>query len=176
MVERMLKKGDRIRYKYEGFDFKSLDKNQQFWLGKLSYFSKYRDRIISRYNNGSTISTDLKIMYLDQHSMRIGTTIFYNLESSRQKYMLALENYPLIAGVLAVGFWIGFAYRTPIYSKLYKEMGYSIVLGTGVSYSYAYFHYLKYLNVVDESYNIVRMRFAQNPQIVERENPDNSPN
>ena len=83
MVERMLKKGDRIRYKYDGFDFKSLDSTQQFWLDKLSYFSKFRDRIISRYNNGSTISTDLKIMYLDQHSMRIGTTIFYNLESSR---------------------------------------------------------------------------------------------
>ena len=89
---------------------------------------------------------------------------------------MALENYPLIAGVLAVGFWVGFAYRTPIYSKLYKEMGYSILLGTGVSYSYAYYHYLKYLNVVDESYNIVKMRFASNPQIVERENPDNSPN
>ena len=82
MVERMLKKGDRIRHKYDNFDFETLDSKQKFWLDKLSKFSKYRERIIWRYN-GSSISTDLKIMYLDQHSMRIGTSIFYNLESSR---------------------------------------------------------------------------------------------
>ena len=73
---------------------------------------------------------------------------------------MALENYPLIAGVLAVGFWVGFALRTPVYSKLYKEFGYSLLLGTGVSYSYAYYHYLKYLSVVDESYRIVKLKFA----------------
>ena len=82
MVERMLKKGDRIKHKYDDFDFGALNSTQVFWLSKLSYFSKYSERIISRYN-GSAISTDLKIMYLDQHSMRIGTSIFYNLESSK---------------------------------------------------------------------------------------------
>ena len=55
---------------------------------------------------------------------------------------MALENYPLIAGLLAFGIWVGFALKTPIYSKLYKEAGYSLILGTGVSYSYAYWHYM----------------------------------
>ena len=39
MVERMLKKGDRLKYKYDDFDFGQLDKTQSFWLNKLSMFS-----------------------------------------------------------------------------------------------------------------------------------------
>jgi len=42
MVERMLRKGDRLRFKYEGFDFNQLDASQTSWLEKLSMFSKYR--------------------------------------------------------------------------------------------------------------------------------------
>lgn len=42
MVERMLKKGDRLRYKYDGFDFSNLDSTQTFWMDKLALFSKYR--------------------------------------------------------------------------------------------------------------------------------------
>ena len=64
MVERMLKKGDRLRYRYDDFDFSKLDSTQTFWINKLSLFSKYRQRIINRYN-GTAISSDIKIMFLD---------------------------------------------------------------------------------------------------------------
>ena len=64
MVERMLKKGNRLRYRYDDFDFSKLDSTQTFWINKLSLFSKYRQRIINRYN-GTAISSDIKIMFLD---------------------------------------------------------------------------------------------------------------
>ena len=86
MVERMLMKGDRLRPQYENFDFENIDSSQKFWLNKLSNFTKFRKRIINRYN-GTTMSHDVKIMFLDQHSMRIGHAIFYNLEGERQKYI-----------------------------------------------------------------------------------------
>jgi hypothetical protein len=96
--------------------------------------------------------------------MRIGNTIFYNLESSRQGYLKALENHPLIACILGFGFLVRFAYKTPIYSKLYKEIAYSGLMGLGCSYSYVYYHYWKYLNVVSESYDVVKDRFSASPK------------
>ena len=80
MMEKLLLKGDRLKPKYENFDYSNLNSEQIFWLDKLSLYSKYRQRIINRYN-GTYISNDIKIMFLDQHSMRIGTKIFYNLEA-----------------------------------------------------------------------------------------------
>ena len=100
-------------------------------------------------------------MFLDQHSMKIGHSIFYNLEAARQEYLMAFENYPLIGGLLSFGFFVGFALRTPIYSKLYKELGYSIGLGFLTGYSYAYRYKLKYMAVVDESYEIVKAHFSK---------------
>ena len=83
MVERMLQKGDRIKHRYVNHDYESMDQSQLSWIKHLSTYSKYRKRIINRYN-GTSISSDIKIMFLDQHSMRIGSTIFYNVEASRQ--------------------------------------------------------------------------------------------
>ena len=175
MIERMLMKGDRMKPRYKSFDYSSIDDSQKFWLGKLAVFSKYRERIINRYN-GSGISSDIKIMFLDQHSMRIGHAIFYNLEGSRQEYLQALENYSLIATILGFGFFCVFAVRTPIYSKLYRELGYSAVLGATFGYSYAYKYKLKYLDVVDESYDVVKQKFTNEPHLIEGvDNEDNSP-
>ena len=105
-------------------------------------------------------------MFLDQHSMRIGNTIFYNLESSRQGYLKALENYPLYGGLLGFGIFIGFAYKTPIYSKLYKEIAYSFMAGMSISYTHVYYHYLQYLNVVSESYDVIKDKFSAFPEAV----------
>ena len=96
--------------------------------------------------------------------MRIGNTIFYNFLSSRQGYLKAIENYPLFCAILAFGFLIRYAYKTPIYSKLYKETAYSIMKGMGLSYCYVYYHYWKYLNVVSESYDVVKERFSNAPK------------
>ena len=64
MVERLLQKGDRLKGRYDDFDYGQLDSSQTWWLDKLSLYTKYRKRIVDRYN-GTTISSDLKIMYLD---------------------------------------------------------------------------------------------------------------
>ena len=88
---------------------------------------------------------------------------------------MAMENYPLLAGILAFGFFVGFAYKTPIYSKLYKELGYSMVLGGTVGYGYAHYYKLKYLAVVDESYDIVKKRFEKNPELIDKVDHDSSP-
>ena len=65
MMERMLQKGDRLTVeRYENFDFAKLDATQMFWINKLSLFSKYRERIVNRFN-GTYISNDIKIMFLD---------------------------------------------------------------------------------------------------------------
>ena len=83
MIERMLNKGDKLRPLYNNFDFTKMNSDQVFWMDKLALFSKYRNRIIARYN-GTQIGSDVKIMFLDQHSMRLGSAIFYNLEHTRQ--------------------------------------------------------------------------------------------
>lgn len=48
-------------------------------------------------------------------------------------------------------------------SKLYKELGYSIILGGAFSYSYVYYYKRIYLNQVDEYYFQLRDKFATNP-------------
>jgi len=47
-------------------------------------------------------------------------------------------------------------------------LGYSLGLGSLVSYSYAYWWYSKYIEVIDQSYTIVKSRFADDPEIMER--------
>ena len=82
LVEKWLRKGDRLLPKYKNFAYDELDQTQLFWLNQLTWFTKLRERIINRYN-GTVVSQDVKIMFLDQHSFKIGHAIFYNLEASR---------------------------------------------------------------------------------------------
>ena len=105
-------------------------------------------------------------MFLDQHSFRIGHSIFYNLEASRQEYLHALEYYPLLA--IGIGFvsFLGYAYRTPTHQKLYKELGKSLGLGAVLGYSHSYYYKLQYLQLVDESYEVVKERFRKNPKLL----------
>ena len=48
-------------------------------------------------------------------------------------------------------------------SKLYKELGYSIMMGAGVSYTYVHYYKKQYLKYVDELYDKMKYRFASNP-------------
>jgi len=168
MMERMLQKGDRLTNRYEKFDFSNLEEDpvQSAWLSRLSLFTKYRQRIINRYN-GTTITSDLKIMFMDQHSMRIGSSIFYTLESARQAYIGAAEGQMPISGILAFGFFNIFALRTPIHHKLYRELGYSLFMGGAIGYGYTYYHYMKYIDVVDQCCALVKHKFQQNPDLVD---------
>jgi len=48
-------------------------------------------------------------------------------------------------------------------SKLYKELGYSIIMGGMLSYTYVYYFKRQYLNKVDEIYDKLKLKFATNP-------------
>jgi hypothetical protein len=78
----MLAKGDALRDRYKDFDFESLEAVQKTHLGRLAFFAKHRERILKKFN-GTNITYDVKIAFLDQHSMKLGNNIFYDLESKR---------------------------------------------------------------------------------------------
>jgi len=137
ILHRMLAKGDALRDRYKDFDFSALDPYQQTQLSRLSLFSKHRERILRKFN-GTTITFDVKIAFLDQHSMKLGNNIFYDLESRRQNYITSYEVIPVTTLFLGLIFFTGFAIRTPLTSKLYKELGYSMMMGLGLSYTYVH--------------------------------------
>lgn len=64
LLHQMLAKGDRIKDQYVNFDFDGLDSTQVKYLNKLSFFSKHKERIAKKFN-GTHISRDVKILYLD---------------------------------------------------------------------------------------------------------------
>ena len=161
-MERMLQKGDKLSSEYKDFNFESLDAQQKFWIERLSIFSKYRNLVVSRYN-GTYISTDIKIMFLDQHSMKIGSGVFYTLEHSRMRHLEALENFAGYASIAGGLFFFRFAYKAPMHHKLYKELTFAAILGLGVAQAKCYYHYLRYVDVVNESYDAVKTKFAQMP-------------
>ena len=134
----MLAKGDALRARYEGFNFEALDASQRYYLRHLSLFSHHRERILRKFN-GTNISSDVKVAFLDQHSMKLGNHVFYDLESKRQNYLSSFEIMPVGTAIFGFMFFIGFAIKTPLTSKLYKELGYSIFLGAGVTYSYVWY-------------------------------------
>lgn len=48
-------------------------------------------------------------------------------------------------------------------SKLYKETLWSLILGASVGYGYVHWQKLKYHNAVDETYEMLKNKFATNP-------------
>lgn len=164
VVHRMLAKGDALRSKYEGFNFEGLDATQQYYLKRLSFFSHHRERILKKFS-GTSISSDVKVAFLDQHSMKLGNHVFYDLESKRQNYLSSFEVMPVGTGIFGFLIFCGFAVKTPLTSKLYKELGYSIFLGAALTYSYVWYQKRIYLNQVDEVYDKLKNRFNDNPQL-----------
>ena len=57
----------------------------------------------------------------------------------------------------------GFAYYTPMTSKLYKELAYSGMMGAVISYQYVLFYKRIYLASIEEHYDKLKSRFASNP-------------
>lgn len=100
--------------------------------------------------------------------MRLGNSIFYNIESSRQEYLGSLETHQLLTAFATLGFFIGYAIRTPMHSKLYKELAKSLALGAGVTYSYPAYYRYKYHSIVEDSYEIVRQKFEANPKLLDK--------
>ena len=79
------------------------------------------------------------------------------------RYLEALENYPGYAFLAGGLFFLRFAYTAPMHHKLYKELIQAAILGIGFAQAKTYYHYLKYVDVVNESYDAVKTKFAQMP-------------
>lgn len=95
--------------------------------------------------------------------MKLGNNIFYDLESKRQNYITSFEVMPVSTCFFGLIFFCIYAVRTPLTSKLYKELGYSVGLGAAVSYLYVWQQKRKYLSFVDEVYEKLKFKFATNP-------------
>lgn len=70
---------------------------------------------------------------------------------------------PVSTIFFGVIFFVIYAIRTPLTSKLYKEALYSTLMGAGISYGYVHYQKKKYLRYVDEIYDRMKNRFATNP-------------
>lgn len=162
ILHRMLAKGDHLRSRYDSFDFTALDQTQQKYLNRLSFFAHHRERILRKFN-GTSITHDVKIAFLDQHSMKLGNHIFYDIESKRQDYITSFDIMPFSTAFFGFLFFCGFAIRAPMTSKLYKELGYSVVMAGALSYVYVHQQKKKYLAKVDEIYEQLKYKFATNP-------------
>ena len=85
------------------------------------------------------VSSEMKVLFIEQHSMKLNQGTFYTLESTRQNYLMAWETYPYLGGVGALAAFILFAIRTPLHAKLYKEAFYSLGLGMTGALAYPFY-------------------------------------
>ena len=132
LMREMLKKGDALRPSYEDFDFDGLDPTQQAWIRRLTKFTRFRHRVES-YFQEVRLSNEMKLLFIEQHSMKLGDRVFYDIESKRQVYLQQVQAIPYLGAVFAFGFFIVYAIKTPLTSNLYKETVYSMALGLGMA-------------------------------------------
>ena len=163
-MEKMLEKGDNLRPKYDNFDFTKLDSQQLFWIRQLTWFTKYREQIENKFKSVK-VSTDMKILFIEQHSMKLGNAVFYTMEGSRQKYLQALEGWPYVGGVLSLVYFIGFALKVPMHSKLLKESGMAVALGLTSAALYPYYYKQIYTTNVCTVYDDLRKAIKLNPAL-----------
>ena len=84
---------------------------------------------------------------------------------------MSAEKHQLIAFFAALAIFIRMAKRAPMHHKMYKELAYSMGIGSAIGSMYPYYYWRKYINVVDESYEFVKVKFAENPELL-RNNDD----
>ena len=97
--------------------------------------------------------------------MKLGNAVFYTMESSKQKYHMALENWPYLGGVLAFAYFIGFAIARPMHSKLISETGLSAVLGLASSAAYPYYYHRIWMTNICTVYEDLRKAIKLNPAL-----------
>ena len=165
----MLKKGDDLRPAYNNFDYEALDSTQLAWVRRMTLYTQYRDRVIHKFEE-SRVSNDMKILFIEQHSMKLGDRVFYTLESKRQLYLQTLEATPYVGGVFSVCFLVVFAIKTPITSKLYKEAAYSLGLGMACAAQIPLYYRRQYHKTGDDIYRQLNERFLKYP---DQAQPDN---
>ena len=99
--------------------------------------------------------------------MKLNQAVFYDIEAKRQKYIMASEAMPYVGGVLTLAYFVGFAVRMPLSSKLYKESVYSLCLGMMTACSYPYYYRRHYIQQVEETYWFLRAAIAKHPHMAE---------
>ena len=80
---------------------------------------------------------------------------------------MAMEAGPYVGGVLTLAYFLGFAIRMPLSSKLYKESFYSLCLGMMTASAYPYYYRRHYIEQVEETYWFLRAAIAKHPQFSE---------
>lgn len=72
---------------------------------------------------------------------------------------------PYLGAVFSVFWFAGFAYRTPIASKLYRETFYSLILGMATAAPYPYYYRHQYIKLVNDVYWDIKGRFELYPHL-----------
>lgn len=101
--------------------------------------------------------------------MKLPNRTFYELESVRQHYVGSFESIPYQSGFFAVIFFIGFALRTPIASKLYKETVMSMLMGGGLGCLYTLKMRDSYHKKVSEVYWDMKAQIEARPALGKRD-------
>ena len=76
-----------------------------------------------------------------------------------------MESWPYVGGVFAFVYFIGFALRTPMHSKLVKESGMSLMMGMATAAFYPWYYKRIYDTNVHTVYNDLRKAIKLNPKL-----------
>lgn len=164
IMQDMLAKGDELKPQYAGFDFDALDATQHAWLRKLARFSKYRGRVLAFFEEAK-MTSHMKLMYIEQHSMKLGDRVFYDIESKRQDYLYACESIPTVGAILGTILFIRYALISPIQSRLYVEAIKSLFYGCCMAGAWPAYAKLRYLEKVSEAYVMLKAKLDKHPEL-----------
>ena len=112
--------------------------------------------MIERKFEEAEVSNDLKILFIQQHSMKIKQGAFYAMESKRQSYLYAMEAWPYLAGAAGFTLFVGCAIVMPLNRKLLLESAACLSLGATISYGYPSYYWKQYIQDVNQVYFALR--------------------
>ena len=98
----------------------------------------------------------MKILFLEQHSMKIRQGAFYELEGKRQKYLGAKEAWPYLGGATAFFMFIGCAIVLPLHRRLTTELFGCVAAGMLLTYTYPMYYWGHYMEDVNKIYVALR--------------------
>jgi Na+/melibiose symporter-like transporter len=120
---------------------------------------------VEKHFEDCKVGSDMKLLFIEQHSMKLGDRVFYALESKRQKYLSGMEMLPYLGSAIGFCFFIGFALWTPLHSKLYKESLYSLGMGMAVAAQVPIYYRRDYIRTVESVYDQLIARFEMYPHL-----------
>ena len=87
-------------------------------------------------------------------------------------YVRAQEEYPYIGGFLSIFYFIGYAIRTPLHRKLYRETAFSMALGLLTAMAYPLYYRKQYLLNIDKVYWYLQEGFDKHPELRQVDSPN----